>query len=273
MAPLAAEMVLDCLSARATSQVISDHCAPTAAAPVRQCSIYVESLPKWTENSWLLKEFRVFGPIVCSQVMKKGGTDTSYAFVQFTEPDMATTAVAATDGRVLGDTVLSAKLADHDESTPAVHPPITSLQVSNLPSACTEANVECWFGKFGPVASVLMGPVPQHPHGDKTALVQFCDVADATRAMTAMHGVCLQDNRPLEVRYAESQTPKQKHRPTKKAADETTLHEVPPVAPSQSPGVQQLPTQHLTAAAVPPPALEPTLQMHPPQPAGAIHGV
>ena len=86
--------------------------------------------------------------------MKKGGKDNSYAFVQFTEPEMAANAVAATDGRALGDTVLSAKFADRDKS--AVHPPIASLQVSNLPSACTRANVECWFGKFGPLASVLM---------------------------------------------------------------------------------------------------------------------
>ena len=278
MALFAAEMVIDSLSAPASPKASSDPCAPTGATSVRRCNIYVGCLPKWTDNSWLLKEFRVFGPIVSSQVMKKGGKDNSYAFVQFTEPEMAANAVAATDGRALGDTVLSAKFADRDKS--AVHPPIASLQVSNLPSACTRANVEFWFGKFGPLASVLMEPVPQHPQGNKTALVQFCGVADASCAMIAMHGVCLQGNQPLEVRYAESKTPKQKRRRTKKAAmDKTALHEDPPVAPSQFPGVEQVPAQRLTAAAVltttavPPPAPEPTPQVRTPQPARATHGM
>ena len=275
MATFAPEMVMDCLSAPVTPQVFSDACAPSGAvpAPVRRCNIYVGNLPKWADNSWLLKEFRVFGPILSSQVMRKGGKDNCYAFVQFTEPEMATNAVAATDGRVLGDTVLSAKLADRDKGAHALHPPITSLQVSNLPRACTKAHVERWFGQFGPLVSVVMGPVPQHPHGDKTAVVEFCDVADATRATIAMHGVCLQDNRPLEVRYAEGRTSRQKRRRTKKAADKATLHEVPPVAPSQSPSVQQLPAQRPTSAALPPAVPERTPQMHPPQPAGAIHGM
>lgn len=173
-------------------------------------NIYVGNIPKWADDDWILWEFRTFGPILASKVMKKGGNESSYAFVQFLDETMASNAVNLMHGRAMGDSILFVRFADRDKDNSASNPPSSQVQVGNLPAWYSEEDVRQCLCPFGPI---LSASISTSSDAKKVAHVDFSCVEDATAAKVALHGTRLAHHpKPLTLKFAETSHPKQKRR-------------------------------------------------------------
>lgn len=172
------------------------------------CNIYIAGLPKSADDDWLLKEFRVFGPIISSKVMKKGGSENSYGFVQYHHVDAAARAVERMDGFHTAEIYLSVKFADRDKENTALLQS-AQLEVSNLPLSTSLEEVYKVFQKFGPIVGTSMLSSDPKP----VALVEFARIDDAIKAKLEMHGLLVGNNgKPLVVKYFGTMVERQKRR-------------------------------------------------------------
>nr|WMV69945.1 polyadenylate-binding protein 1t [Euglena gracilis]BDX17161.1 polyadenylate-binding protein 1E [Euglena gracilis] len=170
-------------------------------------NIFVGNLPKWADDEWLLAEFRNFGPILASKVMKKGGTNNSYGFVQFIEASMASKAIEVMNGSPLDDAVLFVKSADHDKDA-AFSPTSSTVEATNLPVSFSENDVKALFGRFGALLSASFFT----QDSKDSAVVEFATIESAAAAKLVLHGIRLPNHpKPLIVKFADS-SPKQKRR-------------------------------------------------------------
>eukprot|EP00667_Euglena_gracilis_P002100 EG_transcript_2099 len=192
-------------------------CHRTEPQVLNTNNVYVSNLLPELNEAWLRKEFSRFGLITSAKIMMKNGVSKGYGFVQFTEPEMANLAVQTLNGSYVGEHCISCKLADRDKDRGAQNQPSNNLYVGNLPTSYGVGEVSELFGTYGPISSlvVLSDPVTGGSRG--VSLVRFHTVEDATKCITALHGIVLQGHdRPLEVKYAETSTEKHQRKSGKK---------------------------------------------------------
>jgi RNA recognition motif-containing protein len=168
------------------------------------CNIYISNLPLWKDDAWLSSTFAPFGPIISAKVMlTRRASDKPYGFVQYTEPAMATAAVAAMNGIEVDGMTLQVKLADRDKHG-AGQQPSADLYISNLPLEFGAQEITGIFGRHGPILSLVV-LTDEDGNSRGLAVVHYFKQEAAAAAIAQWHGQVLQGhNKPLEVMYAKA---------------------------------------------------------------------
>ncbi|KIY97009.1 hypothetical protein MNEG_10954 [Monoraphidium neglectum] len=141
--------------------------------------------------------FRSYGDVVSTRLVRAsrlGGATKTFAFVKLGDVQQAMAAIRALNQTPCGGLgLLEVKFADADagDRNPELRaPPSDNVYAKNLPGSYSEDDLRALFAQYGDGAG---------------ALVRLGSVADAQRAIAALHNQRLPDSKaPLVVRFADS---------------------------------------------------------------------
>lgn len=172
-------------------------------------NIYITNLPDHLTKDGLHELFSQHGTVLSCRVAKKQG-QCPIGFVQFTEPGMAQTAVAATNGMMVEEgRSIRVKIADHDKDRGVVSNPSSDLYICNLPPSWSYADLHAAFSHFGKIFSLTIFKDASSGANLGSGMVRFSTTAEAMAAIqTLNHMQTPEMSRPLEVKFAESRAEK-----------------------------------------------------------------
>eukprot|EP01004_Peranema_trichophorum_P007139 NODE_592_length_2561_cov_26.201395_g507_i0.p1 GENE.NODE_592_length_2561_cov_26.201395_g507_i0~~NODE_592_length_2561_cov_26.201395_g507_i0.p1 ORF type:complete len:517 (-),score=74.48 NODE_592_length_2561_cov_26.201395_g507_i0:1009-2502(-) len=183
--------------------------SPTINSSHLSPNVYVSNLPENADEKWLRTHFSQFGSILSARVMiGEKGQSRGYGFVQFVSPECAAASVNGIHGKVVDGRRLNVKMAHRDKDKGVANQPSTNLYVGNLPSHYRVSDIRALFGPI-PVNAVTILKDPQTNISRGVALVRFPSIESATSGILRLNQVLPPGHdRPLEVKYAESQSEK-----------------------------------------------------------------
>uniref|UniRef100_A0A7S1JA44 RRM domain-containing protein n=1 Tax=Eutreptiella gymnastica TaxID=73025 RepID=A0A7S1JA44_9EUGL len=170
----------------------------------QETNIYVSNLPRSITDAKFKSLCTSFGQVFSTKLLHREAPMPTIGFAQYTHAEMAEAALQKMNGMLYQGRQLKVRMAHRDKDKGVNNKPSANLYVSNLPKHYTETNLRGVFSVYGNIISLV---VLRHPLTGKSrgiGLVRFSSVGEARRAKESLHGMTLQPNCPLEVKYAEN---------------------------------------------------------------------
>lgn len=148
-------------------------------------NIVVKGLDPSVDSASLCDHFSRFGDVVsCKVPTYPNGASKCYGFVQFSSPQVAEEVVRTTNGKNIGESVVTVEHYVRHTDADAEHK-FTNVFVKNFPTDWNEDNLKEVFSPFGEITSVYMPLEDGKSKG--FACVNFEGPDDAKSAIDSLH--------------------------------------------------------------------------------------
>eukprot|EP00668_Euglena_longa_P023721 GGOE01029636.1.p1 GENE.GGOE01029636.1~~GGOE01029636.1.p1 ORF type:complete len:540 (+),score=143.91 GGOE01029636.1:224-1621(+) len=170
----------------------------------QQTNIYISNLPRTITEAKFKALCVRYGQVFSTKLLQRDAPMPTIGFAQYTTSEMAQKALKEMNGLVFHGRQLKVRMAHRDKDKGIANKPSANLYVSNLPKHFTEEELVDVFSPYGTIISLVVLKHPMTGQSKGIGLVRFSSVGEARRAKESLHGIPLQVNTPMEVKYAEN---------------------------------------------------------------------
>eukprot|EP00667_Euglena_gracilis_P001507 EG_transcript_1507 len=170
----------------------------------QQTNIYISNLPRTITEAKFKALCVRYGQVFSTKLLQREAPMPTIGFAQYTTSEMAQRALKEMNGLVFHGRQLKVRMAHRDKDKGIANKPSANLYISNLPKHFTEEDLADVFSPYGTIISLVVLKHPLTGQSKGIGLVRFSSVGEARRAKELLHGIPLQADSPMEVKYAEN---------------------------------------------------------------------